>query len=81
FLARTEVDRMDSENKPGKTPVVLEPNFAYAVALGVDRGWGEQLAGSLCEILEIGGVYGTSVDLPVPSTNSSTALNLFNRNQ
>lgn len=52
YLSRVEADRMTRENAPGKAPVQLEQGSAYAIALRVERGWGEDFAENIVEILE-----------------------------
>jgi hypothetical protein len=61
FLARADADRLNRENSPGRTPEVLEKFTAYAVALDVERGWGEELAENLLELLQFDQVYGRRV--------------------
>ena len=51
FLARAESDRLARNNQADSTPESLELNVAYAVALDVERGWGEQFAEDLIEML------------------------------
>jgi hypothetical protein len=57
FLSRTDSDRFNRENQPGKTPVVLEKYSAYAVALGLEYAWGEEIVGNLVELLELDQAY------------------------
>ena len=51
FLARAESDRLARNNEADSTPERLELNVAYAVALDIERGWGEQFAEDLIEML------------------------------
>jgi len=53
FLSRADADRLNRENQPGQTPQVLEKYSAYAIALGVENGWGEEFASNLLELLQI----------------------------
>jgi hypothetical protein len=53
FLVRAETDRLARDNEVDSTPGSLELNVAYAVALDVERGWGEQFAEDLVELLQI----------------------------
>ena len=57
FLARTDTDRLNRENQPGKTPVTFEKYSAYAIALGVEHGWGEEFAENLVELLQFDQAY------------------------
>ena len=52
FLVRAETDRLARDNEVDSTPGSLELNVAYAVALDVERGWGEQFAEDLVELLQ-----------------------------
>ena len=52
FLVRAESDRLARNNEADSTPRGLELNVAYAVALDVERGWGEQFAEDLVELLQ-----------------------------
>ena len=52
FLMRAESDRLARDNEVDATPRDLELNVAYAVSLDVERGWGEQFAEDLLEMLE-----------------------------
>jgi hypothetical protein len=51
FLTRAESDRLARKNEADSTPGSLELNVAYAVALDVERGWGEQFAEDLIKML------------------------------
>ncbi len=57
FLYRADADRMKTENAPGETPSTLELHTPYAVALGVEQGWGEEFAGNLLELLQADQAY------------------------
>jgi len=57
FLSRADADRLNRENQPGQTPQVLEKYSAYAIALGVENGWGEELTSNLLELLQIDEAY------------------------
>jgi hypothetical protein len=52
FLSRAESDRLDRDNEAGLTPKVFQRYIAYAVALDVERGWGEQFAEDLLEMIQ-----------------------------
>lgn len=52
FLVRAETDRLARDNEADSTPRSLGLNVAYAVALDVERGWGEQFAEDLVELLQ-----------------------------
>jgi hypothetical protein len=80
FLSRADADRLDHENEPGKTPQTLEPNIAFAVALGVEHGWGEEFAGNLLELIQVNQAYSPPGEFPV-SDNRPTDLDLFGRNK
>lgn len=80
FLSRVDADRLNRENKPGKTPQKLEPFIGYAVALGVEHGWGEEFAGNLLEMLQVNQAYSPPGSPPVPDSRPAD-LNLFDRNR
>jgi hypothetical protein len=52
FLIRAESDRLARINEADSTPGSLELNVAYAVSLDVERGWGEQFAEDLVEMMQ-----------------------------
>lgn len=52
FLSRADADRLNRENKPGRSPDTLEKFTAYAVALDVEHGWGEEFTDQLLEVLQ-----------------------------
>lgn len=58
FIARADADRLNRENSPGTTPEMIERFTPYAVALNVERGWGEALAQNILELLQFDQVYG-----------------------
>jgi Predicted membrane protein (DUF2207) len=64
FLSRADGDRLNRENDPGQTPAILEKYSAYAVALGVDRAWGEEFTGNLLELLHFDEAY----SIPTPKS-------------
>jgi hypothetical protein len=92
FVARVEVDRFNSENSPGRSPETLEKFIAYAVALDVERGWGEELAENLLELLQFDEAYGGAVSRKTsrdrrsreprtyPPKSSFTELGIASRN-
>jgi hypothetical protein len=57
FLSRANASRLDRENRPGETPQELEKCSGYAVALGVERSWGDQFSTDLLEILQYENAY------------------------
>ena len=57
FLSRADADRLNRENKPGRTPQTLEEYSAYAIALNVEHAWGEELTGELMELLQFEQAY------------------------
>jgi hypothetical protein len=57
FLSRADADRLNRENHPGETPVMLEKYSAYAVALDVEHAWGEEFTGNLLELLQFDQAY------------------------
>jgi hypothetical protein len=84
FLARTEADRLNRENEPGQTPRVLEKYSAFAVALGVEQGWGEAFTSDLLQLLQFDRAYSPpspEISLPdIPSRdNGIIQLNLGSR--
>jgi hypothetical protein len=69
FVGRADADRLNRENIPGATPRLLEANSGYAVALNVERGWGEEFTANLLQLFEIDRAY----DFPTPSVNAVDA--------
>jgi Predicted membrane protein (DUF2207) len=57
FLTRAEADRLNRENEPGSTPDMLENCTAYAVALDVEHGWGEEFVENLLEMIQFDAAY------------------------
>jgi len=57
FLSRADDDRLNRENDPGQTPAILEKNSSYAVALSVDRAWGEEFTGNFLKLLQFNEAY------------------------
>jgi hypothetical protein len=57
FLSRAEADRLNRENEPGYTPDILENCTAYAVALNVEHGWGEEFVENLLEMVQFEAGY------------------------
>jgi hypothetical protein len=47
YLISVEQDRLDKLNHPDLPPVLMEEYFAYAIALDVKEGWGDQLEKAL----------------------------------
>jgi hypothetical protein len=47
YLLSVERDRLDKLNHPDQSPVLMEEFFAYAIALDLKEGWGDQLENSL----------------------------------
>jgi hypothetical protein len=80
FLSRTDADRLDHLNEPGKTPGMLDRYIPYALALGVEDGWGEEFTGNLLELLQVDQAYSTSGKFPA-SDNRPYVLKLFDRNR
>src|SRR5262249_3152881 len=70
FLSRADADRLNRENRPGNTPETLEKYSAYAVALHVEKSWGEDVVTVLLQLLQMeqahphipGGMAGTVAD-------------------
>jgi hypothetical protein len=80
FVSRTDADSLEHQNEPGKTPRTLDPYISYAVALGVEHGWGEEFTENLLELLQVDQAYNTTGKFPVPD-NRPTVLKLFDRNR
>jgi Predicted membrane protein (DUF2207) C-terminal domain len=57
FVARADSDRMNSENQPGHSPQILEKNSAYALAFGIEHGWGEEMAQDLFALIQMEAAY------------------------
>lgn len=57
FLLRTGVDRLSSENHALAAPLYFEKLSAYAVALEISRGRGEEFATLLSQALELDQAY------------------------
>jgi hypothetical protein len=84
FLARADADRLNRENEPGHTPRVLEKYSAFAVALGVEQGWGEAFTSDLIQLLQFDRAYSpTSPEISLPDMpsrdNGIIQLNLGSR--
>jgi hypothetical protein len=84
FLARADADRLNRENKPGHTPRVLEKYSGFAVALSVEKGWGEVFTSDLLQLLQFDRAYSVTppeISLPdLPSRdNGIIQLNLGSR--
>lgn len=80
FLRRTETDRLNRGNSPGHTPQNLELNEAYAVALAVPCGWGEEFAANILDLVQVDKAYNPPITIPEPDT-SPRILTLFDRNK
>lgn len=80
FLGRTEADRLTRKNIPGRSPRNIEPNDAYAVALGVHCGWGEEFAANILELVMVDEAYSPPGNIPQPDASPRT-LSLFDRNK
>jgi hypothetical protein len=65
FVGRADADRLNRENSPGATPQLLEANSGYAVALNVERGWGEEFTANLLQLFEMDRAY----EFPTPSVS------------
>jgi hypothetical protein len=78
FLSRTDADRLGRQNEPGRTPRTLGLFSAYAVALGVECGWGEEFAATILDLVQVDEAYSPPISLPEPD-NSPVTLNLFDR--
>lgn len=78
FLNRTSADRLDRENRPGGIYRTLEPYSAYAVALGVGTGWGDEFASTILDIIQMDQAYSPSRHIPEPDSPPAT-LSLFDR--
>jgi hypothetical protein len=84
FLARADADRLNRENKPGQTPRILEKYSGFAVALGVEQGWGEVFTSDLLQLLQFDRGYNVTppeISFPdLPSRDSGIIqLNLGSR--
>jgi hypothetical protein len=64
FLLRAEAGRLDRENKPGHSPEIFEAYSGYAVALNVERAWGDNVTSSLLQILQMDRAYDVPFRLP-----------------
>jgi hypothetical protein len=64
FLSPADADRLNRENDPGATPAILEKNSSCAVALSVDRAWGEEFTGNLLGLLQFNEAY----NMPAPKS-------------
>jgi uncharacterized protein (TIGR04222 family) len=78
FLSRTETDRLNRQNEPGRTPQKVKLDDAYAVALGVPCGWGEEFAANILELIQADEAYRPPVNIPEPDSSPRT-LSLFDR--
>jgi hypothetical protein len=55
--SRTDSDRLNLENVPGKTPGTLQKYSAHAVALHVEDAWGEEFVENLVALLQLDQAY------------------------
>jgi hypothetical protein len=60
FLSRADSDRLNRQNQAGVTPQSLDRYSAYAVALDVEHGWGEEFAEDVLEMVQ----FDRAVDFP-----------------
>jgi hypothetical protein len=79
FLSHTDADRLNRENKPGHTPQTLEKYSAYAVALEVEQGWGEEFTENLLELLQIHQAYVGRGRMPPPLSSEIIQLKVNSR--
>lgn len=80
FLNRTEADRLSRQNLPGRTPRSIDLSDAYAVALDVRCGWGEEFAANILELIEVDEAYSPLPEPPEPDSAPRT-LSLFGRDK
>jgi hypothetical protein len=81
FVERADADRLNRENSPGTTPQTLEGNSGYAVALNVERGWGEEFTSNLLQLFEIDSAYSLPPSVHAPAfleiDGRPTQINIF----
>jgi len=52
YLGRVEADSISRTNAANRVPEKLSTQQAYAIALDVDKGWGEQLVEAIADVVE-----------------------------
>jgi Predicted membrane protein (DUF2207) len=57
YLGKVEADSISRTNVADRVPEKLTTQQAYAIALDVDQGWGEQLVGSISDVVESSDLY------------------------
>ena len=57
FLGEVEADSISRTNAADRVPEKLTTQQAYAIALDVDEGWGEQLVGAISDVVERSDLY------------------------
>ncbi len=65
FLTGVDADRISRMNACTTSPAEVTIEHAYAIAFGVDRGWGEQFVGTISSLVERTEVLGRVVKDPV----------------
>jgi hypothetical protein len=57
YLGKVEADSISRTNAADRVPEKLTTQQAYAIALDVDKGWGEQLVGAIADVVESSDLY------------------------
>jgi hypothetical protein len=73
FLSRADADRLNRENQPGSSPKTIEEYTAFAVALRVEKSWGEEFTGELLELIQMDS---TTPRIPDTAFDSSEPIQL-----
>lgn len=76
FLAEVDADSISRANSPDRSPNQIQTNAAYALALGLDRGWGEQFVGAIANVVESLVVFTAPSDLADDPKAPRVELNL-----
>ena len=82
FLLRADADRLTRENSAGATPQLLEQYSGYAVAFGIDLGFGQDFAAGLSDLLEFNRGFQPwpeNIGLKISRNTGPIELNLRNK--
>ncbi|HXN65443.1 MAG TPA: hypothetical protein VN862_08930 [Candidatus Acidoferrales bacterium] len=76
FLERADSDRLNRENQPEESPAILEKGTPYAIALGVEQGWGKELTENVTSLLEMDEATEWPPPIRVKDENNDEVLQL-----
>jgi hypothetical protein len=76
FLAEVDADPVTRLQWPDGVPLRMSENVAYALAFGIDRGWGERFVTTIAESIESASVFIAKLDVSDNPKNSMPEINL-----